>query len=112
MCALQQYLSYPVGSIHSLQIPHRVPVMLHKHHSVCSRQVEAKTTDVGGQQQHVNGGIIVESKIWKKWNKKQLINVHIEWQRSPSDGQCDPEPAHLDTMEWRRPACTLPSSRR
>lgn len=63
MCTLQKYLSYPVGSIHGLQIPHGVPVMLHKHHSVRSRQVEAKTTDMGGQQQNVDGGIIVKSKV-------------------------------------------------
>lgn len=62
-CSLQQYLSYPVGSIHRLQIPHGVPVMLHKHHSVCSRQVEAETTDVRGQQQNIDGGIIVKSEI-------------------------------------------------
>lgn len=63
MCTWQQHLSYPVGSIHSLQIPHGVPVMLHKHHSVCSRQVETEAAHMGGQQQHIDGGVVVKSKM-------------------------------------------------
>lgn len=62
MCSQQQYLSYPVGSIHGLQVPHGVPVMFHKHHRVCARQVQTQTADVGGQQQHVNGRVVVKSE--------------------------------------------------
>ena len=61
-----QYLSYPMGSIHGLQVSHGVPVMFHKHHRVCTRQVQTQTSHVGGQQQHVNGGVVVKSEILRE----------------------------------------------
>lgn len=34
--------------------------MFHKHHSVGARQVEPQAPDVGGEQQHVDGGVVVK----------------------------------------------------
>lgn len=47
-CAGCVYLSYPVGSIHGLQIPHGVPVVFHKHHGVCTSQVQTQTANMRG----------------------------------------------------------------
>lgn len=65
-CIQQQYLSYPMGTIHGLQVPHGVPVMFHKHHSVCTRQVQTQTPNMGRQQQHVNGWVIVKPEIQRE----------------------------------------------
>ena len=58
--AILWYLSYPVGSVHGLQVPHGVPVVLHKHHGVCARQVQTQTSHMRGEEQHVYGRVIVE----------------------------------------------------
>lgn len=58
-----------MGTIHGLQIPHGVPVMFNKHHRVCTRQVQTQTADMGGQQQHVNGGVVVKSEI-----RREILN--------------------------------------
>lgn len=77
--------------------------MLHKHHSVGARQVETQTADMGGEQQHVDGGVVVEPEQQRRqgWSKAGGLPV-------PDAGKRP----HLDTMEWRRPAGTLPSSLR
>lgn len=71
MCVHQQYLSYPMGSIHGLQVPHRVPVVFHKHHSVCPGQVQTQTSNMCGQQQHVNRWVIVKPETQR--DKTQSI---------------------------------------
>lgn len=53
-------LSQPMRPIHRLQIPHRVPIMLHKHDRVRARQVQAQPTHLCSEQQDVDGGIGVE----------------------------------------------------
>lgn len=94
-----------MGTVHGLQIPHGVPVVFHKHHGVCTRQVQTQTPDMRGQQQHVDGGVVVKSEVQREkacetnWT---LVEVQINFDQSTD----------LETMEWRRPACTLPSSLR
>lgn len=44
----------------SLQVLHWVPVMFHKYDGVGSSQIESKAANVGGQQQQINGRVIVE----------------------------------------------------
>lgn len=66
MCVQHQYLSYPMGSIHGLQVPHGVPVMFHKHHGVCTSQVQTQTTNMCGQQQHINRWVIVKPETEEK----------------------------------------------
>ncbi len=41
--------SYSVSSIHGLQVSHGVPVMLHKHHSICSSQIQTQPTHMGSE---------------------------------------------------------------
>lgn len=62
-------------TIHGLQISHGVPVMLHKHHGVSASQVQTQTPDMGGQQQHVNGGVVVKSEFQWRRKKKIVRNV-------------------------------------
>ncbi len=54
------YLSYSVSSIHGLQVSHGVPVMLHKHHSICSSQIQTQPTHMGSEQQNIYGWVIIE----------------------------------------------------
>lgn len=60
------YLSYPVCTIHGLQVPHGVPVMFHKHHRIGACQVETQAPHVGGEQQHINGGVVVKPERQRK----------------------------------------------
>lgn len=49
-----------MSTIHGLQVPHGIPVVFHKHNGVCTSQVQTQTPNMGGQQQHINGGVIVK----------------------------------------------------
>lgn len=52
-------------TVHGLQVPHGIPIMFHKHHGICTRQVQTQTTNMGGQQQHIDGWIIVKPEEQK-----------------------------------------------
>ena len=47
-------------TVHGLQVPHGVPVVFDEHHRVGARQIETQAAHMGGQQQHVDGGVVVE----------------------------------------------------
>lgn len=116
-CIKEQYLSYPMGSIHSLKVPHGVPVMFNKHHGVCTGQVQAQTSNMGGQQQHINGWVIVKPKIQREESQGKELDITFtvtgsnRWSSEPSGYYVTQSP-DLETMECRRPAGTLPSSLR
>lgn len=74
-----------MGAVHGLQVSHGIPVVLHKHHGVGARQVQAQTPDVGGEQQHVDGGVVVEPE-----RSPTVRSVHacdsLERRRRPPPG--------------------------
>ena len=45
----------------SLQVLHGVPVMLQEDDGISCSQVEPQAAHMGGQQQHLNGGVAVEA---------------------------------------------------
>lgn len=89
-----------MGTVHGLQVPHGIPVMFHKHHSVCTRQVQSKTTYMGGQQQYVNGRVIVKPEE-KKNRIESLISAgdHIHNIRPYQAGSKTDQCSDLETME-------------
>lgn len=76
-----------MGTIHGLQVPHGIPVMFHKHHSVGTRQVQSQTTNMGGQQQYINGWVIVKPESQKEENPGREFNFsgrsHPQYQTAP-----------------------------
>ncbi len=74
------YLSYSVSSIHGLQVSHGVPVVLHKHHSICSSQIQTQSTHMGSEQQNIYGRVIIEPVEGKqKTHIVTQINLHMRW---------------------------------
>lgn len=49
-----------MSSVHGLQVSHGVPVVLHKHHSICPGQIQSQSTHMGSEQQNINGRVIIE----------------------------------------------------
>lgn len=47
-------------AVHSLEVFHRVPVVLHEDHRVRSGEVEAQAPDRRGHHETVDGGVAVE----------------------------------------------------
>lgn len=53
-------LTEPMGTVHRLQVLHRVPVVFDEDDGVGTGQVETKTTDLGGEEEDVDTGVGVE----------------------------------------------------
>lgn len=49
-----------MSSIHGLQVFHGVPVMLHKHHGICSSQIQTQPSHMGSEQQNIYGRVVIE----------------------------------------------------
>lgn len=60
MSRLRMHLSYPVSSIHGLQISHWVPIVLHKHYGICSSEIQSQPTHMSGEQQDIYRWVIIE----------------------------------------------------
>ena len=56
----------------SLQVLHGVPVVLQEDDSVSCSQVQAQPAHMGGQQQHLNGGVAIEALH----NSEALLGLH------------------------------------
>ena len=56
----------------SLQVLHGVPVVLQEDDSVSCSQVQAQPAHMGGEQQHLNGGVTVEALH----NTEALLGLH------------------------------------
>ncbi len=83
-----------MSSIHGLQVSHGVPVVLHKHHSICSSQIQTQSTHMGSEQQNIYGRVIIEPVEGKqkthivtqidlpmRWNISRVVCVAV----SPGD---------------------------
>ena len=55
-----------------LQVLHGVPVVLQEDDSVSCSQVQAQPAHMGGQQQHLNGGVAVKALH----NAEPLLGLH------------------------------------
>lgn len=55
-----------MSSVHSLNIFGRIPVVLNEYDRIRTGQVETKSTDGRGQQQHINGRISIKPRIIKQ----------------------------------------------
>lgn len=44
--------------------------MLHKHHSICSSQIQTQPTHMGSEQQNIYGWVIIEPVEEKKKKKE------------------------------------------
>ena len=97
---LRTHLSYPVGAVHGLQVPHGVPVVLHEHHGVRPRQVKPQAPHVGGEQQHVDGRVVVEPGRGVAWRggggerTESIQSMRSQNPKNPSGG--------LAEMRWNK----------
>jgi hypothetical protein len=53
-------LTQTMSTIHGLKILHGIPIMLDEDDSICRRQVESESSDVGSKKENVDRRVVVE----------------------------------------------------